>query len=231
MADKGTAAIRAAVEGLDWLGLLSRSQHRTKWHKKEWWHNKYYKRQTREEDNDGSKPQVGKRGETEIPHERKIFYPSNTRFGLGDIPVAYFSNDFAVNCCETIEQFRDDPNLSFEELSTYLKGEHDPTPDLYGYALAFRIDDTAILLDILGDEIPQPNDPLSIVNYRSDEAYAASQILAQRASQEGVDGIVYRSARVPDRFGPGVVLPSANLVMFREDLVYQPDYGDPDDTP
>ena len=66
-------------------------------------------------------------------------------FRLGpDRPVAYFSSDFGVNCCETIEQCSSNEALSWEELSRYLGGKGNPTPGWCGYPLSYHLVDDSL---------------------------------------------------------------------------------------
>src|SRR5438128_2627294 len=122
----------------DWQLIESQSRSKIRCLELEWWQNKYYRDNP---PNDGFKIQFHKKGCPEVPYEREIFYPSpHSRFSLGlDGPVAYFSSDFGVNCCETIEQFSSDETLSWNELSQYLRGKGNPTPGWYGYPLNYHL--------------------------------------------------------------------------------------------
>jgi hypothetical protein len=117
-----------------WQWLKTKSRSEIVWFQRKWWHDKYYRNNP---PNDGFAVQVPRIGKAEVPYNRQIFYPSpNSRFSLGSkLQVAYFSNDFVINCCETIEQFSSKDNLSWQELSCYLTGEFDPTPGWYGFPL------------------------------------------------------------------------------------------------
>lgn len=189
-----------------------------------WWNNKYYKINP---PNDGAVMQVGEDGRREIPYERNFFWPTAGRFGLGEKAVAYFSNDFAVNCCETIEQYRQ-RDMTWQELSDYLKGGDAPNPYLYGYPLSIRIQPTAKIFDLLNDSFPffdslakqfgwsNKMQFLSDAILSKDKSvYPITQEIALAVHARGFDGLSYKSVRAPS----DVVLPSRNLVIFNSSIV------------
>jgi hypothetical protein len=210
-----------------WFDLKQVSVGQNKWDlRDEWWHNKYYKRNP---PNDGFSEQISERGDKETPYRRNLFYPSpHGRFSLGEKPVAYFSSNFGINCCETIEQFRSNEELSWEGLEPYFKGNQDPSPDLMGYPISVKISEQAIIVDLA-----KPSDPLfnaiaevgtwsssqeffdSVILSRNKQAYRDTQLLAIEAHRHGFDGMVYKSVRAPK----DICLPDWNLVMFDESLV------------
>jgi hypothetical protein len=142
------AVIATALNRLsqaDWASLLLSTATDTRWHESIWWHNKYYRANGT---NDGRVVQVPRKGDPEVPHDRELFYPSpDSRFSLcAEAGVAYFSIDLAVNCCETIEPFSENPELSLEDLLQY--GGGNPTPDWHGYPLNYHLSPTAVVLDL-----------------------------------------------------------------------------------
>ncbi len=197
---------------------------------REWLHNKYYKYNS---PNDGFKLQICtvKNLEIpEIPYKRKLFYKSRTRrFSLGDLgPVAYFSEDFATNCCETIKPFRSDENLHFPRIQGYLQGKTNPEPDKFYYPISVRISDKAVILDVSRRENPlfeaivkigpwaTTQDFIdSIIMNRDDSVIKETQALAIAAHNNDFDGLIYKSVRAP----LDVVLPEHNLVMFKKSLI------------
>lgn len=218
------SAIAVALERItsdNWSFLRSVSSRDRRWLQVEWWHNKYYRENP---PNDGFAVQRTRRGEPEVPYERKLLYPSeSSRFSLAsEGPVAYFSNDFAVNCCETIEQFADDQSLSFQELSRYLRGHGNPTPGWYGYPLNFHLVPSAQILDLSVPGAPffrivagcaEPAIATAVFNTitsRDPEDKRATQHISIEARRFGFDGLIYRSVRAP----VDIVLPDRNLVVF-----------------
>jgi hypothetical protein len=93
------------VKNIDWDKLKNESLINKKtWNSKnEWWNTKFYKNNP---PNDGSKTQITLYDKPEIPWERNPFDIKNCRFSLKEKPTAYFSSDFTIMCCETIELFR-----------------------------------------------------------------------------------------------------------------------------
>jgi hypothetical protein len=189
-----------------------------------WWNNKYYKVNP---PNDGAVMQVDEDGRREIPYERNFFWPTTGRFGLGEKAVAYFSNDFAINCCETIEQYRQ-RDMTWQELRDYLKGDDAPNSDLYGYPLSIRIQSTAKIFDLFNDSFPffdtltkqfallNKMQLLSDVILSKDKSvYPITQEIALAVHARGFDGLSYRSVRAPS----DVSLPSRNLVLFNSSII------------
>ncbi len=216
----------SSLDPNDWDLIKKESKSKFIWLQLEWWHNKYYRDNP---PNDGLKIQIPRLGNPEVPYRRHIFYPSaHSRFSLGaDNSVAYFSNDFAVNCCETIEQFSSNKGLSWLELSRYLGGEGNPTPGWYGYPLNYHLLDDALILDLsrkggpllsniankLGQKAVQFLYQLFVS--RSLHRKISTQIVAIEARKKGFDGIVYESVRAP----VDVVWPSRNLVMLNPNKI------------
>jgi hypothetical protein len=214
-----TAAVTALnrLSQEDWVSLLLSAATDTRWHELLWWNNKYYRVN---DPNDGRMVQVPRKGNPEAPYHRELFYPSpHSRFSLGiETGVAYFSNDLAVNCCETIEQFSENPELSLEDLLQY--GGGNPTPGWYGYPLNFHLSSSAVVLDLSSNDSlffrlidsSIAGDVRKVIETRNLDAKRSTQLIAQAAASVGFDGIVYTSVRAPI----DVVMPDSNLVMFNK---------------
>jgi hypothetical protein len=108
-----------------------------------------------------------------------LFYPSlNGRFSLGAAPVAYFSQDFDVNCCEVIEQFRSNEALHFDELRAYLQGDVSVEDDWFGYPTSIRVKPAALVADLssvdnpLLNEIHAGRDPGSVRQFYEETVIA-----------------------------------------------------------
>jgi hypothetical protein len=213
------------VSSVDWENLRVSATGYRLWHRREWWHNKYYRSNP---PNDGDLLQRPRIGKPEVPNLRNLFYPSpNSRFSLGsELPVAYFSNDFGANCCETIEQFSTISNLSFKELSEYLGGKGNPTPDWCGYPLNFHLVSDSLVLDVSINENQFMTVLCNAGGVKSDKIWQClqsrdpeekkeTQLISIKAEQMGFDGIVYPSVRVP----VDVSMPKLNLVVFNPDKV------------
>jgi hypothetical protein len=222
------ASLQEIISGLTpdaWARLRCLSPEQNGWvHRYEWHHNKYYREDPL---SDGFQLRQGRRGEIEIPYQRKLFYPSpQSRFALGDLPVAYFSCDFATNCCETIEQFSQEVDLSWSTISAYLQGNDNPTPGWKGYPISIHVKDEALILDASNLNNPffpelaalvdgTPSLVMNIFSGRDPSDRLHTQSVSLAAYRNGFDGIVYTSVRAP----ADVVLPDVNLVMFREHLI------------
>jgi len=164
--------------------------------------------------------QAPRKGNPEVPYHRELFYPSqHSRFSLGsEAGVAYFSNDFAVNCCETIEQFSENPDLSLEDLLQY--GDGNPTPGWFGYPLNFHLLSSVVILDLSSvDSLffrfvdsDTAKRIWDVIRTRNFDAKRNTQLVAQAAADAGFDGIVYTSVRAPI----DAVMPDNNLVMFNK---------------
>lgn len=202
---------------------------------REWWHNKLYEFNP---PNDGDSEQVVfGTNHREVPYQRELFYPSlNGRFSLGAAPVAYFSQDFGVNCCEVIEQFRSNEALHFDELRAYLQGDVSVEDDWFGYPTPIRVEPKALVADLssvgnpLLNEIHAGRDPGSVRQFYEETVIAwnpnakrRTQAIARAIAEAGFDGILYRSVRAPS----GVALPSGNLVLFSNEYVIRSPW-DPD---
>lgn len=209
-----------------WSVLRTESSTDRRWQRLEWWHNKYYRDNP---PNDGFARQRPRKGEPEVPYGRRLFYGSeSSRFSLGaEGPVAFFSNDFAVNCCETIEQFSDDQSLSFQDLSRFLRGHRNPTPGWYGYPLNFHLVPSALILDVSVQGAPffrmiercagstLAAAVFSTITSREPDDKRKTQGISLESRRSGFDGLVYRSVRAP----ADIVLPDRNLVVFTAEAV------------
>jgi hypothetical protein len=221
--------VAAALEHITseyWSLLRSDSLTDCRWQQLEWWHNKYYRDNP---PNDGFALQRPRKGEPELPYGRRLFYASgSSRFSLGaEGPVAFFSNDFAVNCCETIEQFSDDQSLSFQDLSRYLRGHGNPTPGWYGYPLNFHLVPSALILDVSVQGAPffrmiercagssLAAAVFRTITSREPDDKRNTQRISLESRRSGFDGLVYRSVRAP----ADIVLPDRNLVVFTTEAV------------
>ncbi len=219
-ADATIAAALNQIDGADWAALLISAAKDIRWKSQIWWHNKYYRANGT---NDGSVRQIPRKGVAEIPYTREIFYPSSdSRFSLGaDGNVAYFSNDFAVNCCETIEQFSENPALALEDLLKF--GHGNPTPGWHGYPLNFHLLPTAKVLDLTSSDSlllqlmgrDAAGKIWEVITGRDIISKRNTQLIAKAASAAGFDGIVYTSVRAPK----DTVMPESNLVMFNKSKV------------
>ena len=219
--DAIVATVLNRLTGEDWSSLLFLAETDRPWHELLWWHNKYYRVNG---PNDGQMVQVPRKGEPEIPYRRELFYPSpHSRFSLGaEAGAAYFSNDFAVNCCETIEQFSENAELSLEDLLQYEGGN--PTPGWYGYPLNFHLSSSAIVMDLTSihssffrfvfgaSESDTKKHIWNIIMSRDPDAKRSTQLVALAAARAGFDGIVYTSVRAPI----DAVMPDSNLVMLNK---------------
>ena len=211
------------ISSSDWDNLREAATGCRLWHRREWWHNKYYRNNP---PNDGDVLQRPRIGKPEVPHLRRLFYPSpNSRFSLGPkLPVAYFSNDFGTNCCETIEQFSTNPNLSWKELSEYLSGIGNPTLGWCGHPLNFHLVSDSFVLDVSANTNRFMMVLCRAGGVGSDEIWECfqsrdpkekkgTQLISIKAKQMGFDGILYPSVRVP----VDVSMPNMNLVVFKPD--------------
>jgi len=207
------------ISGEQWkrLRLLS-EKHRQHWNaRNEWWNTKFY---INNPPNNGALQQTPLKGEPEIPYQRKLFYPKEARFALYKVPVAYFSNDVSIMCCETITKLRDSYSCSWKEyLEPYLNGILNPDPESFGYPLNFKLSDVASILDLrkesevlrLFEEVAHEH--ISALIYSDDYKY--SRIIADVSHKKGFDGIVYSSVREPR----DISLCGYNLVGFDESKI------------
>jgi len=216
----------SALNAEDWQWIGNQSKSKILWLQLGWWQNKYY---LNNPPNHGFEIQVPTKGSPEVPYKREIFYPSpQSRFSLGsDLPVAYFSNDFVVNCCETIAEFSLNEALSSEELSPFLEGEVDPTPGWFGYPLKYHLVDDSLILDLsqrsasllmrIQEKFGQDGVEIlwRVCQSRLEEEKRSTQLVAIEAQRMGYDGIVYASVRTPI----DVWMPDRNLVVFSPEKV------------
>ena len=226
-ADIVRGAIRR-IPGEFWEEARQRTVRRGRWFsEREWWHNKLYEFSS---PNRGYEEQIVLgRKEREIPWFRELFYPSpDGRFGLQDLPVAYFSEDFSVTCCEVIEQSRGNRSLEFAELQEYLQGDRHLEGGWYGYPQAVRVEPDAVVADLtssgneLFTELVRNGDLGTAQGFFDDtilswdvESRRATQVIAGALFENGFVGALFKSVRAPD----GVVLPDRNLVLFNTDFV------------
>jgi hypothetical protein len=193
-----------------------------------WWNNKPYKNNQDQNENGGCKEQISKWGEREIPYNREIFKPSRTRFGLGETSLAYFSNDYALNCCEVIDQFRNSEDLPWSELKKFLNGRTNPTPDLMWYPVSVKIFRDALILELMDDSLPfleifarkggwASKSELSreVILRRDPSVYGETQEISKAALANGFPGICYQSVRSPS----DINLPDRNLVVFDKSII------------
>jgi hypothetical protein len=216
----------SALNAEDWQWIGNQSKSKILWLQRGWWQNKYYQNNP---PNHRFEIQVPTKGSPEVPYKREIFYPSpQSRFSLGpDLPVAYFSNDFVVNCCETIEEFSLNEALSSEELSPFLEGEVNPTPGWFGCPLKYHLVDDSLILDLSQRSAPLlrriqeklGQDGVEVLwrvfQSRLEEEKRSTQLVAIEAHRRRYDGIVYASVRAPI----DVNMPYCNLVMFNPQKV------------
>ncbi len=193
-----------------------------------WWNNKYYSRNYENEDgSEGCVEHIDEEGHREVPYERELFWPTDGRFGLGDKPVAYFSNDFGVNCCETIEQYRR-REMAWEDLKVYLSGRIDPTPGLIGYPICVKLSPKIKIFDLTDVSLPFFESLASLSGWSSRESfleevihsrdksvYPLTQEISMAIYRRGFDGIAYTSVRAPF----DVNMPSRNIVVFSRNVV------------
>jgi len=217
-----------------------------KWNlKKSWLNTKFYKYNP---PNNGLEKQCSLKNEIEIPYFRNIFAIKDCRLSLKTEPVAYFSNEFSIICCETIPKLRKNISCSWEEdLKPYLDGNSNLELDCYGYGypLSFMITDDSSILDL---RIKSPaleilkqycNDIAKIIYCINKQEYKHTQLIAEIAFSEGFDGIVNKQeyehtqliAEIAFNEGfDGIVYDSVrgprdiklnghNLVMFNKDKV------------
>lgn len=186
-----------------------------------WWHHKYY---FESKNNDGHQLQKFKSNlgiREEVPYERELFYNSNGRFSLINQPISYFSNDFSTSCCETIEEFRVNNNLSYEkDLKPYFQGSKNPTPGFICYPINIKINSDALIFDISksSNEIIKiikdgiDNLENKVLLSRTDSAYESTITISEMVFAKGFDGIVFKSVRIENDWNH----PDKNLVLFNK---------------
>lgn len=216
------------IENDFWPKFYASSRLRSsRYHKREWWHGKLY---VNNPPNDGNALQtVLHRQEQEIPQLRDYFWPAPSgRFSLRSDKVAYFSEDFAVTCCETIDQFHDNPSTRFNDLLLYFRERSNQQTEWFGHPLPIRLAETAIIADLssTGSSLVQALASSGILGSSAAlfegvilswdlEARLATQAIACKLAAEGFSGLAYRSVRVPDDGG----LRDMNLVLFDPGVV------------
>lgn len=212
--------IISGISGEQWayLRILSEKSRQHWSDRNEWWNTKFYRNNP---PNNGDLQQIPLTGEPdEIPYRRKIFYPKKARFALYEVPVAYFSNDFSIMCCETIKKLRENYSCSWKEyLEPYLNGILNPAPDSFGYPLNFKLSNDANILDLRkGSEALRlceeaVNENITALIYSNDYKY--SRIIADVSHKKGFDGIAYSSVREPR----DINLCGYNLVVFNKNKI------------
>ena len=189
--------------------------------KMRWWHHKYY---FESKNNNGHQLQKFKINSgicEEVPYKRELFYKSKGRFSLLNQPIAYFSNDFATNCCETIEEFRKNNNLSYEkDLKLYFQGSRNPTLGFICYPISIKIKSNSLIFDISKNS----NEIIKIIKSEIDNfdnlvllsmaksAYENTIMLSEIVFSKGFDGIVFKSTRTEKDWNH----PDKNLVLFNK---------------
>lgn len=214
--------ISSIKKNIYWDNLKNESlKTKDNWNSKnEWWNTKFYKNNP---PNDGSKTQITLHGESEIPWDRNPFSTKNARFSLKEKPTAYFSSDFTIICCETIELLRRNFFSSWQEhLKPYLSGITNPSPNSYGYPLDYALLDDATILDLrVNSHVSDlfckyfSTDLKKIITSTEEKVYPDTQKLSEMIYKNGFDGIVYNSVRLsPDNpfFG-------CNLVLFNNKVI------------
>ena len=209
------------IEDIDWNYLSNESAKsiNRRHIRNDWWNIKFYKNNP---PNDGSKTQITLFGEPEIPWERDPFGPKKCRFSLKNKHVAYFSNEFAISCCETIGQFRNRYNDSWEEfLRPYLEGITNLDPSSYGYPLNYALYKCINILDLrLNSTVTNclsnyfPEIKKNIVSPDT-TVYQYTQELSELFYEKGFSGILYNPARMPS----DSPFSGCNLVLFNKDLI------------
>lgn len=216
---------------IQWGNWYARGKN-TRWIKREWWNGKLYLRRPEPHLNDGFLEQIDLYGNREVPYKRDVFYPRSVgRFNLPGEPIAYFAEDFATMCCETIRSLRDKEDLTFyKDLDPYLSGKADLHPDYTGYPRSYKLHRDVILLDLsrpthpliglIEDEGPWPEEVsfYSDILQSRDQAvsYKVTEQIAVTAVENGFDGIIYESvrSRMPDMW-----MPSTNLIIFNPEKI------------
>jgi hypothetical protein len=189
----------------------------------EWWNTKFYKNNP---PNDGNVKQIPINGGfPEIPYLRNLFSVKLVplRFSLVNKPVAYFSSDYALMSCETIDTLRNNYKDSWQiYLEPYLNGVINPKPDAYGYPLNFKLIKDATILDLRMNSqslgIMEKQSKIDIKNLilsPDKEIYKQTQLLAQKALEVKFDGIAYDSVREPSNIN----IVGNNLVIFKNDKI------------
>ncbi len=181
----------------------------------DWWNLSIYKNNP---PNDPTKKQIPLRGKPGIPWEKDPFSIKDCRFSLKNKPVAYFSNEFAIASCETIKQFRDKYNDSWEEfLKPYLEGITNPHPDSYCYSLNYALYEYIDILDLrlgsnaLSNYFPEIKQHITSPDIK---VYQYTQDLSEKLYEHGFNGILYNSVRMPS----DSAFSGCNLVLFKRKL-------------
>jgi hypothetical protein len=196
-----------SIPEFEWVSLKEASPEPKKWNiRREWWNLKEEKY-------------------VEHPVFRKCRY----RFSLIDSPVAYFASDWIVSTCEVIPNFRKDEHISwFRDIKPYIMGEPCSDNDKMYYPKNFRIEDSAVLLDLRREDSPIYGliDKYDIwtstgqffkkvSKSRNPSVYPITMGLAQVAFEYKYDGILFSSVRLPKDvtvFGDAIVLFNESLV-------------------
>lgn len=196
---------------------------RNSWNgRNEWWNTKFYKNNP---PNNGELKQIPLKvkEKPEIPYNRKLFHLSDGRFSLKKHPVAYFSSDYAIMCCETIKELRNNFKSSWKEyLEPYLDGISNPDLNAYGYPLTFILLEGTSILDLRRDsETLKLFETKAGINIRkmiysvNDNNYVYSKELSEQVFNNQFDGIIYSSVREPN----DINLCGNNLIMFNENKI------------
>lgn len=190
-----------------WLGIRKTGADMS-W--RTWWHQKWY--EVPSEEPSGFKPQaVRKIDAKEIPYERLLFYTAPTgRYAPPDKKVAYFGSDNSTATCETKAQFRENPELSSNEVRAYYSGELTPEPGGYGFPLEHDVDDSVVLADLRRPDnllfryIASQNGWVNASEFSKNVACSLdhegkhqTQIIAAAAFDRGFNGVWFQSVRTP----------------------------------
>jgi len=179
-----------------------------KW--RSWWNLRWYSDDGKEID--GMRPQfIRGVDHEERPYERSVFGPSKGgRFGSKTREVAYFGVNHATATCETMKIFRENDNLTSEEVLKYLNGDLPSGETSKGYTGDYKLDCSARVVDIrnnnnalfrhivgLGEWKSCDEFGSNLVYSKDESAIPDTQLISQEVASAGFDGIWYRSVRTP----------------------------------
>lgn len=220
---KNISSILANVPDRLWTVIFNEANNQ-KWIKLSWYNLKFYYKSKIQ---NGNIEQINLKKKKEIPYQRKLFYPSpNGRFSLGNGCVAYFSNNSALNVCETIDKYRYDDLLMWDPtLHLYFDGKENPTKSLFGYPIVVKLAPESVLLDLSKKSNSLIKYILSFrycenfyedcILSKDEDTYILTQQIAKVVFAKGFDGIVYKSVRQPN----DVILVGENLVVLNQNII------------
>jgi RES domain-containing protein len=221
-----------------WRELYDSSAHASKrLRNAEWWHTKLYHNNP---PNDGYAEQVVfETSYREVPYERNMFRASRSgRFSLGEAPVAYFSRDHVISCCETFAYFRDNEDLAFSDIVEKFENVQ-PPEDWYGFPLPVRLAKGTVVANLTGrtcrlfvelQRVGLQGDGgdfyNEVVKSWNAEKRKETQAISVALKENGFDGVRFASVRTPN----DVMFPDDNLVLYRpETIIRDPwDVSNPD---